>query len=109
GRARYLVLGEVVDGGVAGGDEVGHDVATHVMRAARVESILLDGLNQSARRKHIVSHGSEDLLRVVAEPCRFLGLLMKGADPACIIRFDHAEAESFIPGDPNPRYRHARA
>jgi hypothetical protein len=42
--ARDVVVQEVVDGGVAGVDEHGDDVAPHVVRAVRVLGVGLDRL-----------------------------------------------------------------
>ena len=79
-RARHLVVGEVVDLGLAALDEHRDEVAADVVLGRVVPRVLGHDLAQHVGGEHVVAHRRVDLVGGVGQPDRVARLLAEAAD-----------------------------
>ena len=108
GGAGHRVVGEVVDLGGAAGHHHRDDVAAHVVDRTLVAGVELDRLEQRLGGEDVVAHRGVDLLRVVGQPRRVVGLFQERLDRAPVGRgLDDPESFGLRPRDADPGDRDA--
>ena len=87
------VVLEVVDVALALVDEVGHDVAAHVVLAALAVVVAGHGVDEDVGVEDVVAHRGQHLVGGVRQALGVLGLLLERRDLAAVVVVDLDDAE----------------
>ena len=109
-RSRNLVGIEVVDAGLIASREVRGDVAAHIMLGVFGLFVECQSLEQGVRVGNVITHGSEDGVRIIRQASRGLRLLLEAFDHARVFRInlDHAKLVGLADRLANTRNRELR-
>ena len=109
GGAGHIVIGEVIDVGLALGHEIRDDVTAHVMGGIRGLLVFLQGLDEVLGGKHIVPHGGVGHIGIVWGARRISGLLQELGDVPIGIGLDTPKRTGFGPGNADTCHGHGLA